>query len=170
MSKHLILCASSREGKNMALSKKIHSVFIDLNEDVELVNLVDLNFPLFSTDERKEGLTEEIILLWEKMKKAQSFMAVSPEYNGSIPPVFTNAMAWMTQVGEDWREVFNNKFAFVATHSGGGGQKLLTAIRGQLQHLGVNVLAREILTNGSRPVNEDSLIEVSNELIKCTSI
>jgi len=44
----------------------------------------------------------------------------------------------------------------LATRSGGGGQKVLVAMRLQFSHLGCNVLGRELVTNSSKPLNEEA--------------
>ena len=95
-----------------------------------------------------------------------SFAFVAPEYNGSIPPTLSNAIAWLSVGTEDFRELFNGKGAAIATHSGGGGQKVLVAMRLQLSHLGVNVLGRELLTSSQRELNEDSARAVLGMLAK----
>jgi NAD(P)H-dependent FMN reductase len=78
----------------------------------------------------------------------------------------SNAIAWISRAGgEDWRNAFNGKYAAVATHSGGGGQKVLSAMRSQLQHLGTTVLARELLTHYQKALNPDSAKAVLEQLL-----
>ena len=52
----------------------------------------------------------------------------APEYNGGIPPILTNVIAWLTFSGEDWRTCFNVKSSMIPTHSGGGGNHVLSAL------------------------------------------
>jgi chromate reductase len=59
--------------------------------------------------------------------------------------VLSNAIAWLSVGSLDFRILFNNRTVGLATHSGGGGQKVLLAMRQQLFHLGCTVLGREVL-------------------------
>ena len=49
---------------------------------------------------------------------------------------------------------------------GGGGQKGLQAMRIMFQHLGANILAREILTTYDKPLNKNSAIAILQNLTK----
>jgi len=62
--------------------------------------------------------------------------------------------------------VFNGKPAAVATYSGGGGQKVLVAMRLQLSHLGCNVVGRELLTNKAKPLNEEAARTVLGQVAR----
>lgn len=151
----LYLCASV--GKNLELTKELHQIGEDYFESSEIVNLVNLDLPLYSTIEEKNGIPENAKSLTEKMIHAKALVYIAPEYNGLIPPVLNNAIAWVSRSGgEDWRAAFNGKLAVIATHSGGGGDKALNAMRMQLQHLGTTVLARQLLTHYQKALNPES--------------
>ena len=76
-----------------------------------------------------------------------------------------NAIAWVSRSGQDdWRAAFAQKFCALATHSGGGGDKVLLAMRTQMEHLGCNVLARQLLTHYQKPLNPESATAVLKEL------
>ncbi|SKB27966.1 NADPH-dependent FMN reductase [Malaciobacter marinus] len=81
-----------------------------------------------------------------------------------MPPVLNNAMAWTSRSTKDWRDAFNEKVVALATHSGGGGAKGLQAMRIMFQHLGANILAREILTSYDRPLNEETAKNIIKQL------
>ncbi len=83
-----------------------------------------------------------------------------------MPPVLNNAMAWTSRSTKDWRDAFNEKAVGLATHSGGGGTKGLQAMRMMFQHLGANVIAREILTTYEKPLNEETANNMIIQLIK----
>ena len=53
----------------------------------------------------------------------KAFIIVAPEYNGVMPPVLNNAMAWTSRATKNWRDAFDDKIVALATHSGGGGVK-----------------------------------------------
>jgi len=83
-----------------------------------------------------------------------------------MPPVLNNAMPWTSRSTDSWRDAFNEKIVGLATHSGGGGAKGLQAMRIMYQHLGANILARELLTTYEKPLNGDSANNMIEQLIK----
>jgi len=169
MSKIGILVASSNN--NLKLGEKLSQLADELNVEAEVINLVDLNLPLYSTvEEEKNGIPETVKLLADKILSLKAFIVVAPEYNGVMPPVLNNAMAWTSRSTKDWRDAFHEKIVGLATHSGGGGAKGLQAMRIQFQHLGANILARELLTTYEKPLNEDSAKNMITQLNKLSQI
>ena len=165
MSKIGILVASSNN--NLKLGKQLVEIANELNVETELIDLVDLKLPLYNTIEEKQiGIPENVNLLKEKIFSLNSFIVVAPEYNGVMPPVLNNAIAWVSVATHDWRDAFNEKLVGLATHSGGGGTKVLQAMRIQFQHLGANILAREILTSYEKALNEESAKNMITQLDK----
>ena len=87
-----------------------------------------------------------MIKLEQQLQQAPRWV-IAPEYNGSIPPVLSNAIAWLS-VRDDFRALFNDAIA-MATVSGSGGMELLVSLRIQLTHLGAQVVGRQLLGNKS---------------------
>ena len=165
MSKIGILIASSNNNQKLGL--KLKELALSQNCEVELINLVDLRLPLYSTvEEQENGIPESALDLANKILALKAFIIVAPEYNGVMPPVLNNAMAWTSRATKSWRDAFNEKIVGLATHSGGGGAKGLQAMRIMFQHLGANILAREILTTYEKPLNDESAIAMINSLVK----
>ena len=98
--------------------------------------------------------------LIDAFSDATGFFISAPEYNGLIPPSLVNAITWLSIEGDDFRAMFNNKPAIIATHSGGPGQKALFALRMQLSHLGANVLGRELSAKEGKEVAVSSIDDV----------
>jgi chromate reductase len=94
----------------------------------------------------------------------------APEYNGSIPPVLTSAIAWLSVQGEDFRSLFNGRPIAIATHSGGGGHTVLTALRLQLAHLGAQVVGRQLVSNNAKPAKDSSIADLLARLQTMTPI
>ena len=165
MTKIGILIASSNNNQKLGL--KLKELAQSQGCEAEVINSVDLRLPLYSTVEEKEnGIPETVLDLATKILELKAFIIVAPEYNGVMPPVLNNAMAWTSRSTKDWRDAFNEKFVALATHSGGGGAKGLQAMRIMFQHLGANILAREILTTYEKELNEESAISMINSLKK----
>lgn len=161
MSKILIISATS--DKNLELANELQVLLTAMGTDSGLVVLDKLNLPLYSDEaEIESGVVEEII---EKMKHASGFIFCAPEYNGSVPPVLSNAIAWISVKSKNWRDAFNGKFAVIGTHSAGDGDRFLTAFRSQLEYMGTNVLARTISITKEKPLNEDSVKRILQGLV-----
>lgn len=155
MKKLIILVAS--EGKNADLGDSIKAEAEKEGFSAEIVNIPQLNLPLYSSSEEKNGVPDKAVNLTEAIKNADAIVSVAPEYNGSMPPCLNNAIAWISRSTEDWREAFNGVPVLLATHSGGGGTYVLMAMRQQFSYLGSNVLGRQILTNYGKELNIESL-------------
>ena len=158
-----IITASS--GNNLELAKSFQNKFNELNIQSTIFDLVDLNLPIYSTQletNLENPLKTEFLT---QLDQSKWFVFVAPEYNGSTPPSFQNFLAWTSRSSKDWRKIFNNKPAIIATHSGGGGSHVLMHMRLQLSFIGMNVLGREILTSYQKPLNMDSLHDVCEKLI-----
>lgn len=93
-------------------------------------------------------------------------MICAPEYNGSIPPSLTNAIAWLSVQGNDFRALFNGRPVAMATFSGGGGMELLLSLRIQLTHLGAQVVGRQLLSNHAKPPQDDSIHDLLQRLLQ----
>lgn len=167
--KILILLASTMENKKLA--DKLAAQIANLEIDTQILNLVDYDLPLYDMNkENNQGIPEKIHEIMDHMKNSSSYIVVSPEYNGSIPPVLSNAIAWITRTGTDFRKLFINRFILLATHSGSGGHGVLTAMRAQFVKLGALVLAREILTTYDIPLDEKSCKRKLKQLIKLSKV
>ncbi len=169
MSKIGILVASSNNNQKLAL--KLQELALAQGCEVEFINLVDLRLPLYSTIEEEEnGIPQSASDLASKILALKAFIIVAPEYNGVMPPVLNNAMAWTSRSTKSWRVAFDEKIVALATHSGGGGAKGVQAMRIQFQHLGANILAREILTTYEKPLNEETAIALIKNLKKLSTV
>jgi NAD(P)H-dependent FMN reductase len=156
---YLIFVASLNE--NMKLAKILQKQLESENKSSLLINLVDLELPMYdSFKEENDGIPKKVLELIEKMKDAKGYIFVSPEYNYSLPPVLVNTIAWISRVGDDFREVFTLKPIQLATHSGGGGSDVMNAMRNQFTKLGSLVLPREIITTYQNPLRADSSLRI----------
>ncbi|MGB0454470.1 MAG: NADPH-dependent FMN reductase [Bacteriovoracaceae bacterium] len=163
MKKLVVLVASM--GKNVELGNKVIEVAKSKNFETSLVNLVELGLPLYSTLEEENGIPEKAINLANQLADSDGIAVIAPEYNGSIPPVLNNSIAWISRSSKDWRNSFNAKPTFIGTHSGGGGAYVLMAMRQQLSYLGANVIGRQLLTNFGKELNIESLESCLDQLV-----
>ena len=104
--------------------------------------------------------------LQQQLMAAPRWVICAPEYNGSIPPVLTNAIAWLSVQGDDFRSLFNGRPIAMASFSGGGGMELLVSLRIQLTHLGAQVVGRQLLSNYSKAAKDDSIADLVQRLMQ----
>jgi chromate reductase, NAD(P)H dehydrogenase (quinone) len=165
-----ITIIASSNNKNLELANTLKQIATQMGQTTQLINLVELGLPLYTpTEEKENGIPPQLKALVDIFTDTQAMIFVAPEYNGGIPPVLTNAIAWLSVSGDHWRGCFNGKSAMIATHSGSGGNNLLFALRNQLAYIGMNVVGRQIITNYNKKLNPESAQEVINQLILITS-
>ena len=156
---------TSTSNNNLKLANQIGQHLEKRSCDFNLIDLDETVLPLYSPKAEKAGIPELAKELTTQLAESDGLIFVAPEYNGSIPPNITNLVAWVSRSSEDWRAAFNQKFAIVATHSGGGGLKVLEAMRRQLEHVGAVVLPRAIHTTYSKPAKEESLDAIFDQFV-----
>jgi NAD(P)H-dependent FMN reductase len=125
---------------------------------VDYVSLNAYDFPVYTVATEKEttmlpGLQE----LKDRLEAGDSWFIFAPEYNGSYPPVLNNAIAWLSRDGDDFRRIFRDRTVALGTHSGGGGQHVVMAMRMQFSFLGCNLVGRSLVTNSKKPANPETI-------------
>lgn len=165
MEKIVVLAASNNN--NLKLAKEVEAELKTQGAQAELVDLTSIDLPVYTPRLEENGAPKEILKYVTMLTEAEGLAVVAPEYNGGIPPVLTNFIAWISRSGnEDWRQCFNGKKAIIGTHSGSGGLHLLMGLRMQLSYIGVNVIGRQLHTHYKKELNKESLSSVVAQLLK----
>jgi len=159
----LLICSAS-SGENRKLAFHLADMAASLGMVAEVMDLTEDPLPLFTPARDDAGVPNGFAAIEAQFERATGMLFCAPEYNGSIPPSLTNAIAWLSTRTDDFRALFNGRPVAIATHSGGGGQKVLMAMRIQFAHLGCNVIGRELLTRKNKPLNEASAQAVLTQL------
>ena len=163
-SKDLIIISASC-GKNLELSKKFQEKSNELKYNSEILDLTTFDIPLFNPRiHTKENIPILILEIKGKLFAAKKWIICGPEYNGSIPPILSNLIAWLSVSGEDFRNLFNGQPIAIATFSGGIGLEFLTSLRIQLVHLGSQVLGRQLLSSYSKPADVKTIEDIIKRL------
>jgi NAD(P)H-dependent FMN reductase len=93
------ICASLREG---SINQKLESALIPLARDIglspEKIDLNDYELPLFHGDTKPPAAVQDLI---DRMKSFDAIVIVTPEYNGSLPPLLKNAIDWTSTISTD---------------------------------------------------------------------
>ena len=106
-SKDLIIITASC-GKNLELSEKFLEKSNELKLSSEILDLTTLDIQLYNPRiHSKENIPNEIKKLKIKLLEIERWVICAPEYNGSIPPILSNFIAWLSISGDDFRNLFN---------------------------------------------------------------
>ena len=116
---------------------------------VTLLRLADYPMPVYDGDlEDDQGVPEAALALSQEMQSHDAFLIASPEYNGSIPGAFKNAIDWISRPveGEPSLAAFKGKTVGLLAASPGalGGIRSLSHVRAILSHVGCLVLGEQM--------------------------
>lgn len=162
-----IIIISGSNNKNLELSNSFKESFSENNIESMVIDLISLDLPLYTPVEEVKGIPAKIFEYIKLFDSAKGFVFVTPEYNGGIPPVVTNLIAWISRNGDsDWRKSFNGKPAAIASFSGSGGFQALISLRTQLSYIGLNVIGRQVRGTFKEALNPNDISAVSSLLIK----
>ena len=162
-----LIIISASNGKNLELSKKFVKEINKLNLSSEILDLTTVNIPLFNPRiHAQNNIPNEVKVLKNKLFNTERWIICAPEYNGSIPPILSNFIAWLSISGDDFRKLFNGQPIAIATFSGGPGIELLTSLRIQLSHLGSQVLGRQLSSSFSKPADEKTIQDIIQRLLQ----
>ncbi len=164
--KNLLIITAS-DGENLKLANQFLSIGKQLQINSDLLDLTNLDLPLFTPKKHTElGVQTSIENLKNKMSTYSHWVICAPEYNGSIPPVLTNAIAWLSVQEKDFRKLFNGRPIAMASFSCGGCMELLISMRIQLTHLGAEVVGRQLASNANNPAKDESIQDILKRLLQ----
>ena len=158
----LVIAASN--GENLQLAERFAAAAREQELSAQVLDLTAVDLPLFTPRALAAGTPPAVAPLQQQLGAAARWVICAPEYNGSIPPVLTSAIAWLSVQGDDFRALFNGRPMAIATHSGGGGHTLMAALRLQLAHLGAHVVGRQLVSNSSHAAKDDSIADLITRL------
>lgn len=99
MTQILTLSGSIRRGSyNQQLADLMSTLLRDAGADVKEINLGDFAMPIFNEDiEKADGTPEAAMDLAKLFAEADAIFIATPEYNGSLPPLLSNTIAWLSR-------------------------------------------------------------------------
>ena len=118
--------------------------------EVTRITLADYPLPIMDEDlEKEKGMPENAVKLARQFARHDGIVMVTPEYNGSLPPLLKNAIDWVSRVSSDGDKPlvpYRDKLAVIASSSNGvmGGYSALTHLRHILVRLGMQVLSEQM--------------------------
>ena len=155
IAKKKILLISATRGKNYELAQELKEIIDNTTAvDTAVISLESYDLPLYMPGIKTENETAGE--LSAELENADGFVFCSPEYNGGLPPILTNAFTWISVTTANWRDGFKNKFAVIATSSAGSGERFLVAFRSQLEYMGTLVMPKTIMVTNGQSLNRKS--------------
>ena len=167
-----LLVITASNGENLKLAERFVIAGEKLNYSCTLLDLTksENDLPIFNPrNNSKDQAPANLKSINFLMENHSHWIICAPEYNGSIPPLLTNAIAWLSVQGKDFRSLFNERPIAIASFSGGGCMELLLSMRIQLTHLGALVLGRQLASNQSKVAEDKSIDEILKQLMSLNS-
>ncbi len=147
----LVFSGSQRkESHNQRLAAYLADLMSD-SFQIDMLHPSDIEFPLFNQDlEKNIDLIEKIAAIHARFMRADGFLMVCPEYNGSVTPFLKNTVDWISRLPRISPERFINPLQekplllASATAGGSGGILGLQSARQIFTYLGCLILAEQI--------------------------
>jgi len=159
--KILIVPGSNRSASlNVKLAGHIARELTLLDADVTRISLADYPMPIYDGDhEAANGIPEPAHKLIAQFIAHDAVIIVSPEYNGSIPPVLKNAIDWMSRDGS---APFRDRVYALAAASPSyrGGLRVMIALRHCLEFaLGALIIPEQfMLSHADKAFDENGAL------------
>ncbi len=151
----VVFAGSVRRGSyNRRLAASAADLVDQAGAEAVRIDLADYPAPLYNGDlEAERGLPDSVVALKRAFAESAGFVAVSPEYNGSISPLMKNTIDWMSRRGEDPAPMlpFRGKVAGLLAAAPGrlGGLRGLVELRRVLSGIGVLVVPAQYALHGA---------------------
>lgn len=147
----MLLIISATNGQNLNLARELQKIAHAQGYESQVIDLSSYSLPLYTSQEHLKGIPHIVESLSQEFQNAQSIIFCAPEYNGTVPPVLANTIAWISVYTDHYRDAFNQKIGALATHSGGQGKKVLMAMRMMLTTMGMTLIDHQIESNNHHP-------------------
>ena len=161
-----LLIVSATPFSNFDLSEQI-KVYLEKKSDLscQIISLEDLNLPLFTPSlevkiKEQNNFPKEITEIKSMLVSADATIWCSPEYNGGVSPIITNTIAWVSRIGDDWKEGFDGKKTLICSSSGGNGNNFVKGFSIQLSYLGANILEKSLIKTKKNRIKTKEFTEV----------
>tara|TARA_B100001029_G_C15019913_1_gene429844 strand:+ start:763 stop:1284 length:522 start_codon:yes stop_codon:yes gene_type:complete len=161
-----LLIVSSTRNSNYELSNDIKE-FFDKKTDLlcSVVSLEEFDLPLYTpgleeTFKSSDSFPQDIRKVKDLLVASDALIWCSPEYNGGISPILTNAIAWISRATKDWKDGFKGKHSLICTSSGGNGVNFVKGFKLQLDYLGSQVMDKSIIKTKKKDIKKDEFLEI----------
>ncbi len=146
-------------------NQSINLATINKLQNVEILNLQNLDVPMYSMQlEKEQGIPKSIELFLNKIQDYEAILLAVPEYNGNIPPFFKNILDWCSR--KDLKFLNNKKIIILTVTPGGrGGAGVRQILETSLPYFGSKIVGSFGVGN-YRPEMDiiSELVEVQNKV------
>lgn len=164
MTNFLMITATS--GTNLELAERFAGVAREKGHTAEVVNLAEMDLPMFTMARARSDKAPDVSGLTQQMMDADAWVICAPEYNGSMPPTLNNALAWLSRDWQNFRSLCTGRKVGLATHSGGGGEHVIMAMRQQFSYLGADVMGRSLTSGRNKEANPETIEAIIDNLAR----
>ena len=161
MADFVILIATT--GRNRELAEQVMRVASQRDVTAEICDLSSFDLLLY-TPANKNLVPAALADLERTLSPQRPWVVLLPEYNGGLPPLWINALTWLSVQGNDFRALFTRRKIGVGTASGGHGWKALAAMREQFAHLGADVVGRYLRHTRDAAAKDETIADVLDRL------
>jgi NAD(P)H-dependent FMN reductase len=147
--------AGSNSSTSINFSLLKYSVSLVENHKIQLLNMANMPFPLYSEDrEREKGFSNSLIELKEDIQTADGLLMAVNEHNGNPSAYTKNLLDWLSRLD---REFMKGTRVFLMSTSRGrrGGANSLKVIEALLPRFGADILATFSLPSYSHHFDPD---------------
>ena len=107
--------------------------------EVELVEVRELEIPLYSIVKEKEGIPEDVKFLYEKIQEFPALIIAVNEYNANVSGFFKNVIDWLSRI--DRKFLQEKKILLVSTSPGKrGGASAMEYCKSQFPRFGAEIV------------------------------
>ena len=108
-------------------------------DQVEMLELREWNFPMYSIVLEKEGFPESVKLLYKMILEHEALIIAVNEYNANVSGYFKNIVDWLSRIDRKFLE--GKKIMVMSTSPGGrGGASALEYVKNQFPRLGGTIV------------------------------
>ena len=163
--------SSSRSSLNSRLLDAAVGAIAALDADVSLLDLRDLELPLFDPDSPPRDWPMGVRIFRQLLAAHDGFVIATPEYNGSLPPLLKNALDWssMASGGSSSLAPYRGKVAAIMSVTVGDRPSAygLSHLRAVLSTMGVFVLPDELSLSSADAFANGGLCGVAIDGLQC---
>ena len=137
----IIAFAGSNSSNSINFQLVKHTCQLVEGHDIQLLNLANFPFPMFSVDlEKKKGYSNSLIEFRDDISASQGMIISVNEHNGNPSAFFKNLLDWLSRVDRNFLD--NTKVLLMSTSPGkGGGRSSLGIIEKMFTYFGAEILA-----------------------------
>ena len=137
----IIAFAGSNSSRSINFKLVRHTIKALEGHDIELINLANHPFPMYSEDlEREQGFPQVLVGFCEKIQQADAVVLSVNEHNGNPSAYFKNLLDWCSRINKNFLEG-TPVLLMSASPGKRGGIGSLGVIKNMLPRFGAEIIS-----------------------------